>query len=151
VESVQLIGIELQFDSGTLEGDNVITDVASNLQSVGFRIRFGFKDLEVLEILTGIVNTESTYNESMILNRATMPYFAVCGKVLATEGGGDTHIFLPKCKLTENFGLSMEKGAYITPEIPAMAVYEGATYGMGKIINNATAKAVTIPPIGATS
>ena len=81
----------------------------------------------------------------MIFGRDNMQYFALCGRVDSTEGGGDMHIFIPKCKLMEGFGLTMEKGRYVTPEITAMAVYEGETYGMAKVIQHSTAQAVTIP------
>lgn len=147
VESIQLMGIEFNAESGQLEGDDIITDVHAKTQSVTVRIRFGFKDLDVIEVLTGVTNTESPPNsESMVFGRDNMPYFAICGRVDSTEGGGDMQIFIPKCKLMEGFGLSMEKGTYVTPEITAMAVYEGTTYGMAKAIQHATAAAVTIPP-----
>ncbi len=147
VESIQLMGVEFNTESGQLEGDDIITDAHAKIQSVTVRIRFGFKDLDVLEVLTGVTNTESAPNsESMIFGRDNMPYFAINGRVDSTEGGGDMHIFIPKCKLMEGFGLSMEKGRYITPEITAMAVYEGETYGMAKVITHATATNVTIPP-----
>jgi len=147
VESIQLMGVEFNTESGQLEGDDIITDAHAKTQSVTVRIRFGFKDLDVIEVLTGVTNTESAPNsESMIFARDNMPYFSICGRVDSTEGGGDMHIFIPKCKLMEGFGLSMEKGRYITPEITAMAVYEGTTYGMAKVIAHATAAAVTIPP-----
>ncbi len=147
VESIRLMGVNFQNESGQLEGDDVITDVHSRTQSVEVRLAFGFKDLDVLEVLTGVTNTESgATSENMIIGRASMPYFAICGRADSTEGGGDVQIFIPKCKIMEGFGVSMEKGTYITPEITAMAVYEGTTYGMGKIINHATAQNVTIPP-----
>lgn len=147
VVSVQLMGVTFQNESGTLEGDDIITDVHSVTQSVEVRLRFGFNDLEVYEILTGATNTESSPDsESMIIGRQSMPYFALCGRVDATEGDGDTQVFLPKVKIMEGFSISMEKGTYVTPEITAMAVYEGTTYGMGKIINHNTAQAITIPP-----
>lgn len=148
VESIQLMGVEFNTESGQLEGDDIITDAHAKIQSVTVRIRFGFKDLDVVEVLTGVTNTESAPDtESMIFGRDNMQYFALCGRVDSTEGGGDMHIFIPKCKLMEGFGLTMEKGRYITPEITAMAVYEGATYGMAKVIQHNTAADVVIPPV----
>lgn len=147
VWSVQMMGVEFATESGTLEGDDIITDVHAKVQSVNFTIRFGFKDLDVLEVLTGVTNTESTPNsETMKFGRDNMPYFALCGRADATEGGGDTQIFLPKCKLLEGFSLSMEKGTYMTPEISGISVYEGTLYGTGWLINNNSAQSVTIPP-----
>jgi hypothetical protein len=151
VESVQMYGIEFQTENGTLEGDDIITDTHAKMQSANITLRFGFKDLAVLEVLTGITNTESPYNESMIFGRDNMPYFAICGRADATSGGGDSQVFLPKVKLMEGLNVSMEKGSYVIEDITAMAIYEGTTYGMGKLINNNTATTVTIPPTGASS
>lgn len=151
VESVQMFGFELQTESGELEGDDITTDVHAKIQSANVRFRFAFKDLAVLAVLTGVSHVESPYNESMKFGRDNMPYFAVCGRADATSGGGDTQVFVPKCKLLDAFSLGFEKGSYVTPEIAGKAVYEGSTYGIGKIINNATAQNVTIPPTGATS
>lgn len=151
VESVQMFGLTLNTVSGTLEGDDIETDTHARTISGNVTLRFAFKDLEVYEILTGVTNTESTYNESMIFGRDKMPYFAVCGRVDGTNAAGDTQVFLPKVKLMEGLSISMEYGNYVTPEITAKCVYEGATYGIGKVINNATATSVTIPPTGATS
>ena len=147
VESVQMAGISFQNESGQLEGDDRITDVTSKTQSVEVRLRFGFKNLDVYEVLTGATNTESsTTMDSMIIGEQSMPYFALCVRVNGTEGDGDTQVFIPKCKIMDGFSVTMEKGAYVTPEVTAMAVYEGTTYGMGLIINHATGQAVTIPP-----
>lgn len=148
VPSIQLMGVEYNTESGQLEGDDIITDAHAKVQSMTCRIRFGFKDLDVIAVLTGVTVTDSTtVSESFIMGRQNMPYFAMCGRVDSTEGGGDMHIFIPKCKLMEGFGLSLEKGRYITPEITALAVYEGATYGMSKVIEHGTAADVVIPPV----
>jgi hypothetical protein len=147
VWSVQMMGVTFNTENGQLEGDDIITDVHAKIQSINFSLRFGFKDLDVLEVLTGVTNTESGSNSNtMKFARDNMPYFALCGRADATEGGGDTQVWIPKCKLLEGFSLSLEKGTYMSPEINGIAVYEGSTYGMGWIINNSTAQSVTIPP-----
>jgi hypothetical protein len=150
VESVSSFTVEVQTESGTLEGDDIITAVHAKIQAAQVRFQFAFKDLEAYEILTGVTNTESDENESMIFARDDMSYFAICGRINAISGGGDSQIFLPKCKLTEGFSLDMTKGQFMTPELTAMAVYEGSTYGILKVVNNATAQTVTIPPTGAS-
>ena len=147
VESVQMMVVEIQTENGTLEGDDAITDVHAKIQAVQVRFRMGFKDLDILNILTGTTVTDSTTTESMIIGRTNMPYFAICGRTDATSGGGDFHIFVPKLKAMEAFSLSMEKGSYMTPEFTAMGVYEGTTYGAAKFIKHATAAAVVIPPV----
>lgn len=147
VESVQMMGFAVDTESGTLEGDDIITDVHSKNQSGTVQFRFAFKDLDVLSVITGITVTDSTPNAQVLpVARDNMQYFAICGRTDATEGGGDTQVFIPKCKVMEGFNVSMEKGQYVIEDLTVMAVYEGTTHGIGWIINNATAQNVTIPP-----
>ena len=94
VEAVQLYGIEIATENGTLEGDDIIVDAHAKIQSANVRLRLGFKDLDVLSILTGVTVTVSDYNESLKFARDNMPYFAVCGRADATSGGGDTQVFI---------------------------------------------------------
>jgi hypothetical protein len=147
VESVQMSGVDIETEQGTLEGDDIITDVHAKIQNIRFRIRFGFKDLDLVAALTGITITDSDPNAQVLpIARDNMAYFALCARADATSGGGDTQIWLPKLKLLDGFSFSMEKGQYMTPEMAGIGVYEGTTHGMGWIINNATAQSVTIPP-----
>lgn len=147
VESVQMAGVDIETESGTLEGDDIITDVHAKIQNIRFRVRFGFKDLDVVAVLTGITVTDSDPNAQVLpIARDNMTYFAMCARADATSGGGDTQIWLPKLKLLDGFNFSMEKGQYMTPEMAGIGVYEGTTYGMGWVINNSVAQSVTIPP-----
>jgi hypothetical protein len=96
VESIQLMGVEFNTESGQLEGDDIITDTHAKAQSVTVRLRFGFKDLDVVEILTGVTNTESAPNsESMVFGGDNMPYSPFAGRVGRDRGRRDMHIFIP--------------------------------------------------------
>ena len=147
VESVQMSGVDIETESGILDGDDAITDVHAKIISIRFRIRFGFKDLDVVAALTGITVTDSDPNAQVLpIARDNMDFFAMCMRVDATDGGGDTQIWLPKAKLLDGFSFSLEKGQYATPEMGGIGIYEGSTHGMGWIINNAVAQSVTCPP-----
>jgi hypothetical protein len=146
VESVKVFGVELDMESGELEGDDIITDSHSKIQAANITLGFGLKDNDVLAILTGVTNTVSTNTESMIFGRDNMPYFAICGRVDKTTGGGDMWLFIPKVKLMSGLNFSMAKGAYIEENVSARAHYESTVYGVMKLIHHATATAVTIPP-----
>lgn len=146
VESIQLFGLDLQTISGELTGDDIIVDTHAQIISASVRIRFGFKTLDVIEVLSGVTVTDSSpTSKSITFGRDNMPYFAMAGKISHTEGDGDLHVFIPKCKLMDGLSFSSEYGQYMTQEINATAVYEGATYGIARLIPHATAAAVTIP------
>ena len=146
VESVKVFGVELDMESGELEGDDIITDSHSKIQAANIKLSFGFKDNDVLAILTGVTNTVSTSTESMIFGRDNMPYFALCGRVDKTTGGGDMWLFIPKVKIMSGLNFNLAKGAYVEEDISARAHYESTVYGVMKLIHHQTATTVTIPP-----
>jgi hypothetical protein len=63
----------------------------------------------------------------------------------ATAGSGALYVFFPKLKAVEAFSLQMRYGQYVVPEVRLTAVYEGATYGIGKLIRKNTATVAAIP------
>jgi hypothetical protein len=147
VEAVTMSSVTLETESGQLEGDDIIIAVHAKIQNVRFRIKFGFKDLDLVAAMTGQTVTDSDPNAQVLpIGRDNMAYFALCARIDAVEGGGDTQLWIPKCKLLDGFEFAAEKGAWITPEMAGIGVYEGTTHGMGWIINNAVAQTVTCPP-----
>jgi hypothetical protein len=147
VEAVQMFGLRVNTVNGTLEGDDIIADAHAKIISATIRCRFGFKDLTVLSTLTGLTETESLPNtKNIIIASQNMPYVAIHGRIDHTSGGGALGIFIPKFKLMEGFELNMQYGQYMTPEVTGLALYDSATYGIGKIITYTTAASVTIPP-----
>jgi hypothetical protein len=148
IPSVQMMGGILQVVSAQLEGDDEITDAHSQAIGGQVRIRFGSISIAALEVLLGIssVASEGVYDWLQIDGGDNMPYFGICGKIAATQGSGDTHIFLPKVKIMEDVTLSSaEYGQYVIPEVTAQAIPD-ATYAIYNIIEHDTATAVAIPP-----
>lgn len=146
LDGVQMMQVTLNTVNGVLEGDDQIKDVHAKTISVSVRLRFAFATLAVYEILTGDSHTDSGDVEDIVFTVRNMPYFGICGRMDHTEGGGDFHLFVGKCKIMEGFSLSFEYGRYATPELNCMAVNESSTYGLFKVIEHDTAQAVTIPP-----
>lgn len=153
IPSVQMMGGIVQVVSAQLEGDDEITD--SHAQAIGgqVQIRFGSVSIAALEVLLGIdsVLSADTYDWLQVDGGDNMPYFGICGKVAATQGDGDLHIFLPKVKIMEDVTLSSaEYGQYIIPETTAQAIPD-ATYGIINLIEHETATAIAIPPTSIAS
>lgn len=147
VISVEMMDVSFDTVNGELHGDDDITDVHARQISVKLRLKFAFNDLAVWAILTGQSQVDSTtVSSSMVFTNTNRPYFAVAGRVDQTAGLGDAQIFIPKCKITGPMGFAAQYGQYVTPQLDAMGVREGNTYGMGKLILHTTATSLTIPP-----
>ena len=82
----------------------------------------------------------------MVSGGDVMPYFGIVGKVNATVGTGDLHVFLPKVKIMQDIELaSAEYGQYVIPELTAQGVAD-ATYGIINLVEHETGAAIAIPP-----
>lgn len=149
IPSVQLMGTVMQMVSAQLEGDDKITDSHSQVIGGQVRIRFGSVSMAALEVLLGIASTPSGPNlqDHIKISAGTdMPYFGICGKMSATQGGGDLHVFLPKVKIMEDVTLAQaEYGNYLIPEVACQAV-DDDTYGVINLIEHSTDTAIAIPP-----
>lgn len=148
VPSVQALRVDMQVVSAQLEGDDQITDTASSVIGAQLTLRFGSLSIAALEVLLGIASVPSgaVYDHLQIGGGDKMPYFGVCGKMLATVGSGDCHVFLPKCKVMSDFTIvTAEYGQYTIPEVTVQAVQD-ATYDCINIIEDAAAQSVAIPP-----
>lgn len=152
VPNAQLMGNTLKILSAQLEGDDAIQAVASRAIGGEVRIRFGAISIEALEVLLGQTavpsGTPETQQALTISGGDNMPYFGICGKALAEEGGGDLHVFVPKCKITTDVTLAqLEYGKFAVPELTVYAAND-ATYGVIGLVPHKTAADVAIPPAG---
>lgn len=148
VPSVQLMGTVMQVISAQLEGDDQITDTHAQVIGGTSQIRFGSLSIAALEVLLGIDSTEngSVYDWLSISAGSDMPYIGLCGKISATQGSGDTHVFLPKVKIMEDVQIiQAEYGSYIIPEVSLQAV-DDITYGVINVIEHNSQASVAIPP-----
>lgn len=150
VPSVQMYEVNPQTVNAQLEGDDKITDTHAIAISAQVRIRFGSVSLEALEVLLGKTAVESgsgtTEVKTIRIDNLKFPYFGICGKANSTQDGGDTHLYVPKCKIMEGFTLGMQYGQYVIPEITCTAVADENGIIMD-IVKHETAVSVTIPPV----
>ena len=151
VPSVQMMGVNLDQITAKLEGDDKIT--ATQAMAIGgtIQLRFGSVSLLALEVMLGNAITSSVASPNQvkqikIAGGDTMPYFGICGKALAAQGGGDFHVFLPMVKLASQIQLAnLQYGQFAIPEMTIDAV-DDETYGVVSLITHQTAVAVVIPP-----
>lgn len=150
VPSVQALMGDLQTVNDQLEGDDKITDTHANVISAQVSLRFGTVDLDVLDVLMNDDREDSgsepnQYSKLDIGDGSKFQYFGLCGKINATQGGGDTHVWFPKVKVMEGFSIGFEYGQYSIPELSCQAIVD-ANGTLMKIIRHETAEAITIPP-----
>lgn len=148
IPSVQMYEPQFQTTNAQLEGDDIVTDTHAKGRSAQVRVRFGSISFAALEVLLGVnqVSSASGSVRTIRVGKISFPYFGICGRALSTQDGGDTHIFLPQCKIMEGFTLSMQYGQYVIPEITCMAVYDTTYQDIMRIVEHDVAVDVTIPP-----
>jgi hypothetical protein len=146
VNAAQMFEVTLETVSAELTGDDHIVDAHSKVSGVTVRLRNGDLDPDVLAIISGESNASSGTYDKIVFGETNRPYFALCGKVLDTGSGADTHFFIPKCKVMGNITFRMEYGSYVVPELEIKGVYEGAANGFAMRKDYATAAVVAIPP-----
>lgn len=125
VPSVQLLGIELRTESAELNGDDRITATRSRIVGANITLRYGSIHLDVLETMLGnsVVDSYGSYSSRRVyVTNRKLPNFGICGKANAEEGGGDTHLFAPRCKVSSNFNLRFEYNTFSIPEMTLAAV-----------------------------
>lgn len=145
VLGVREFTLELELESDQLEGDDVVLDRFSKIISATFGFEQAAVDLEVLDMITGGTLVSNASYEDIKVDEVSMPYIAVAAKVDASDGGKDLHIFLPKCKLSENLSLQAQYGEYMLPSASFQAVKEGSTNGIMRARKFASATALEIP------
>lgn len=137
---VAIVGVDAE-----LPGDDVIIDTHRVATSVNVTVRGGDISMDVLALLTGETADSSGAQIDMVFGQSAYPYFAICGKVEGTGDGGDTHMFVPKCKLQGDLTIKFEYGNYLVPELTAKGVWEGDTNGYVRARQYAASTAISIP------
>jgi hypothetical protein len=149
VPSVQMLSTNIETINAELEGDDQITDTHAKRRSGEVTFRFGAIDLDVWEVLTGEASVESgpSPNEksTLTMDADSYPYIGIVGIADATQGDGDLHIFIPKCKIMGNVALKLEYGQYSIPEVTLKAIPDG-DYGICQLIEHETAVVAALPP-----
>jgi hypothetical protein len=157
VPSVQMLQAQFTTASADLEGDDRITATAARIIKGQVTFRMGGVNLEVLAVLLGqsIASSGgvgiSAYRFIDIAN-VNLPQWGIIGRADAAEGGGDTHIWAPRCKVREGFQLKLEYSTFSIPEITVDAIGdEFFTDANGKsivirTINHNRVVVCTLPP-----
>ena len=108
--------------SAQLEGDDRITATATVAISGTVTLRMGSVDNRVIAVLAGAEHSSAGGYSILKVTAKNFPYIGVVGQSRAAEGGGDTHLFIPKLKCTEGFEVRFEYGQFSIPEITLTAV-----------------------------
>lgn len=148
IPSVQLMGTTLSTVSAQLEGDDSITASAARAIGGEVRVRFGSISIAALEVILGNASTASgaVQDHLMVSGGDNMPYIGICGKALGEEGSGDTHVFIPKCKLMGDLTIAqLEYGTFAIPEA-TIQIVDDTTYGLINVVEHSTSTSVSIPP-----
>lgn len=145
VVAISQVSVEIQTSNAQLEGDDSIVDVHA-VQTVGqVTFRFGFRDREVYNILTGADISTSGTSYYTTFDAETRPYFGLAALIYETNGTGSRIVFVPKLKVMEAFQIQSQYGQYATPELTAMAVADG-TYGIMRVYDYASLATIALPP-----
>ena len=150
VPSIKIYNVDYKTVSAELEGDDTITATAAIATKADCDIQFGGITMSAYQVLTGINPTSSGsgsgYNAKMLFAATNFPYFAILGQAYAAQGGGDTHIFVPKVKIMSGFSLKMEFGQFTIPDVKATAVLDPNYNAIFSAIEHGTITAAAIPP-----
>lgn len=143
VVAISEVSVEVQTVNAELEGDDTIADTHAKARSARVQLQFGFRDREVIEILTG--DTENT--NYMTVTARNYEYFGLIARIDET-GAGDTcqHLFVPKMKIMEGFGIQAQYGQYVTPQLNCNAIPDGI-YGIFELHDKDIADALVMPVV----
>ncbi len=153
VPSVQLMDTTMKVVNAQLEGDDQITANSSKIVGATCKIRFGSLSLAALVVMLGVskVNSGTTPNAQdaiTLVGGTQLPNFGLCGRAKASQGGGDLHVFLPKCQIMEDVNLgSLEYGKFTITELTVYAVND-ETYDLLNFVEHETVTSITMPPTG---
>lgn len=148
VVAIAQFEVEEQTTNAELEGDDTVVATHAKARVVQVRLRFGFRDMEVYQVMTGadLAGTSGSADEVATFGPRNYPYFGIVGKVDEVNATGVRHLFIPKAKVMSGFTWSAQYGQFVTPEMTVMGVADGA-YGAFQIYNYSTNKAIVLPPI----
>lgn len=146
VDAVQSLTVTLVTQTAVLEGDDVEKDVYAKIKSVEATLRNGDVSLEVLDLLIGGTLYEGVgYDDLKISETDSITYFSIAGKVVGTDGGGCTILWIPKCKIFGNVNYQAQQNNYLLPEVQIKGVNEGTINGMLRIRHYDADRTVLIP------
>lgn len=152
IMGIQMATATLQIISAIANGDDAIVAAAARLTGAQLQLRFVGMNPAAVGIITGVSQTASSMGVGSSASNLQfaggnrMPYFGAIVKALGEEGG-DTWVFLPKCKIMSDFVLFQgEYGAFSTPEVTVQCVPD-TKWGVANFITHPSDIAITsLPP-----
>lgn len=153
VMSVQLMDTTIKVVNAQLEGDDQITANSTKIVGAMCKIRFGSLSMAAMAVLLGISKvtsgtTPNAQDAMTLVGGSQLPNFGLCGRAKASQGGGDLHVFLPKCQIMEDINLgSLEYGKFTITELTVYAVAD-ENYDLINYIEHETVTVIAMPPAG---
>lgn len=144
IDAAEAFTVEVVVQADQLEGDDVIKDTIAKITSATATLRYGDVSLAVLERLLGGTLSSGSGYDRLKVGQNDAPYFSICGR-LKGSAGGDTHIWLPKCRLSGNLSYAARQNSYLIPEAEITAVHEGDANGVIVIKRHDALTPVSIP------
>lgn len=141
--------LTLRTQADELAGDDVIVDTFAKVIGISARMSWGSVNQQVLDIISGgTLVSNATYEDVLLSQNDTVPYFAVAVSVVGTGSGtedSDLHIFIPKCKIAGDLSYQAQQNGYLIPQVDVRGVYEGTVNGFARVRKFLAATALAIP------
>lgn len=146
IHGARNMSVEWVVETDELRGDDVVLDRYTKLVSVTVNIEQAAVDLEVVDMLMGgTLVSGAAYEDFFIAEDDEVPYVALAGRVVASGGSDDLHIFVPKAKLAGNLQLQAQVDTYMLPSAEFQGVNEGTINGMLRLRKFTALTALEIP------
>jgi hypothetical protein len=121
VPGVRVLRSRIVTINGRAEGDGRIIEAHAEGSHIEGTLQFinGNYDLYAMianHTKTATGSTPTRYERIKFTPKA-FRYFAICGRARTTDGVGDEHIFMPKCKVMEGFEIGFAQGEFKQPEL----------------------------------
>ena len=145
LQSERLLTFAPVFDSGLLEGEDVVKEAAARLTHYTWELEEGGIPLPLYVALIGgtLSATGATDYYWRRDENDTIPYVKIQGRSIA-EDGGDLEVTLFHCKVTRGLEGRLEKGQFYVTACSGVAVRDTASpYKFIEIRQKATAAAIT--------
>jgi len=154
VFGVRVIGAALESTSQDLDGDDTTLATAVTIKKASVTLAMASIQFHVIAVLSGNPEVDSGALTRVMITSRQPPYVGVAGRALAVEGAGDTHLFVPKAKMSGGFEVRMELDTFSIPSITLSAVADDNFLDADDfplifdMDQHETAEVVALPPTG---
>lgn len=152
--AIRILGAKLTTSSADLEGDDTILATQTTIQKAEITLEFGAVQFDVIQILSGVDKLQGADYYRQMVSTKNPQYIGLAGQAIAAENGGDTHLFIPKCKATSGFEVRFERDAFSIPQITLTAVaddnfHDADGYPLIFVMDqHVSVTSISLPPTG---